>query len=311
MSCRWRVHPSRTAHRAGRPGDSGGDRDLQPPRGGELCDGCSLPVGLRNDNRGGHRLPGPNGRLPRGQRIGHSHRLGSGHGAWVHSWNSAEWSQTPPAPVASSWSLERRRRTWAEPATRVLGSKRRRRTRAATRIWVANDGSGTVQVLDAAGQVPAGATHTARDCSAVSAGARPRRQRQRRRRQRQRPPPRRQRPQPRRQRHDHDRTPNDDNDDDRSDDDHHHTPHDQAPRFTSDAGTTFRHGVFGSFTVTASGSPQPSLKDSGSLPSGVSFDRTSGVLSGTPKKSGFYRLTFTASNGTRPNATQSFTLIVE
>ena len=37
-------------------------------------------------------------------------------------------------------------------------------------IWVANDGSGMVQVLDAAGQVPAGATHTARDCAAVSAG---------------------------------------------------------------------------------------------------------------------------------------------
>ena len=35
----------------------------------------------------------------------------------------------------------------------------------ATRIWVANDGSGIVQVLDAAGQVPAGATHTAEDCS--------------------------------------------------------------------------------------------------------------------------------------------------
>ena len=37
-------------------------------------------------------------------------------------------------------------------------------------IWVANDGSGMVQVLDASGQVPAGATHTAKDCTAVSAG---------------------------------------------------------------------------------------------------------------------------------------------
>ena len=175
-------------------------------------------------------------------------------------------------------------------------------------IWVANDGSGMVQVLDAAGQVPVGATQTAKDCSAISAGgaatttttaaptttttstpptttttSSP-------------PtttttvaptttttvPP---------------TTTT--------------TPHNQAPRFTSDDGTTFRHDVFGSFTVTASGSPQPSLKVSGSLPSGVSFDRATGVLSGTPKKSGFYRLTFTASNGTRPNATQSFTLIVD
>jgi type VI secretion system secreted protein VgrG len=47
------------------------------------------------------------------------------------------------------------------------------------------------------------------------------------------------------------------------------------------------------------------------MPSGVSFDRDSGLLSGTPKKSGLYRLTFTASNGTRPNATQSFTLLVD
>ena len=177
-------------------------------------------------------------------------------------------------------------------------------------IWVVNDGSGIVQVLDAAGQVPTGATHTAKDCSAVSAGG---------------PatttttaaptttttttppttttlaptttttaPP---------------------------------TtttttsaptttttttaPHNQAPAFTSDDSTVFRHGTFGSFTVTASGSPQPSLKVSGSLPSGVNFDRTTGVLSGTPKKSGYYRLTFTASNGTRQTAMQSFTLIVE
>lgn len=179
-------------------------------------------------------------------------------------------------------------------------------------IWVANDGSGTVQVLDAAGQVPAGATHTAKDCTAVSAGdaatttttAAPTTTTST-------TPP---------------------------------TttttlaptttttteppttttttsaptttttttaPHNLAPAFTSEDSTTFRHGVFGSFTVTASGSPQPSLKVSGSLPSGVSFDRTTGVLSGTPKKSGLYRLTFTASNGTGQNATQSFTLIVE
>ena len=183
-------------------------------------------------------------------------------------------------------------------------------------IWVANDGSGMVQVLDAAGQVPVGATHTAKDCSAISAGgaatttttaaptttttstpptttttvaptttttvvatttttA---------------PPTTTSTTSP----------PTTTT-----------TPHDQAPRFTSDDGTTFRHGVFGSFTVTASGSPQPSLKVSGSLPSGVSFDRATRVLSGTPKKSGADRLTFTASNGTRPNATQSFTLIVD
>jgi hypothetical protein len=88
-------------------------------------------------------------------------------------------------------------------------------------------------------------------------------------------------------------------------------PHNQAPAFTSDDATTFRHGVFGSFTVTVSGSPRPSLRVSGSLPFGVSFNHTNGVLSGTPKKSGYYRLTLTASNGIRPNAIDRFMLIVD
>jgi prepilin-type N-terminal cleavage/methylation domain-containing protein len=179
-------------------------------------------------------------------------------------------------------------------------------------IWVANDGSGMVQVLDAAGQVPTGATHTAKDCSAVSAGG---------------PatttttaaptttttttpptttttlaptttttaPP----------------TTTTTTSAPTTTTTTTTAPPSQAPAFTSEDSTTFRHGVFGSFTVTASGSPQPSLKVSGSLPSGVNFDRTTDVLSGTPKRSGFYRMTFTASNGTRQNATQSFTLIVE
>ena len=179
-------------------------------------------------------------------------------------------------------------------------------------IWVANDGSGTVQVLDAAGLVPVGATHTAKDCSALSAGS----------------------PtttttnaapttttttapptttttivattstttEPPTTTTSTTIAPTTTTTS---------SPHDQAPRFTSDDGTTFRQGVFGSFTVTASGSPQPSLKVSGSLPSGISFDRSSGMLSGTPRKSGFYRLTFTASNGTRPDARQSFTLVVD
>ena len=176
-------------------------------------------------------------------------------------------------------------------------------------IWVANDGSGTVQVLDAAGQVPVGATHTAKDCGSVSAGGAA-------------------------------TTttataptttttsapttttttvmatttttePPTTTSTTSAPTTTTTTPQNQAPRFTSDDRTTFRQGVSESFTVTASGSPQPSLKVSGSLPSGISFDRSTGVLSGTPKRSGLYRLTFTASNGVRPNATQRFTLNVE
>jgi hypothetical protein len=63
--------------------------------------------------------------------------------------------------------------------------------------------------------------------------------------------------------------------------------------------------------VSASGTPQPSITETGTLPSGVSFNRTSDVLSGTAKKTGVYRLTFTASNGSRSKTTQSFTLTVQ
>jgi prepilin-type N-terminal cleavage/methylation domain-containing protein len=168
-------------------------------------------------------------------------------------------------------------------------------------IWVANDGSGIVQVLDAAGRVPAGATHTAKDCSAVSAGgvatttttAAPTTSTT--------PPTTTTSTEP----------PTTTTTTSAQSTTTTTAPHNEAPSITSDDSTTFRHGVFGLFTVTASGSPQPSLKISGSLPSGVSFNRTSGVLSGTPKKSGHYRVTFTASNGARPNATQPFTLIVD
>ena len=257
------------------------------------------------------------GSYPGGTGSASGHRLGSGHGARVHARSSTERSERRPlrwralglwCDVAKPrWHQQR-----GPVAQRGAGEPGQ-----ATRIWVANDGSGMVQVLDAAGQVPVGATHTAKDCSAISAGgaatttttAAPTTTTTT-------TPP---------------TTtttvaptttttvvatttttePPTTTSTTSAPTTTTTTPHNQAPRFTSDDGTTFRHGVFGSFTVTASGSPQPSLKVSGSLPSGVSFDRATGVLSGTPKKSGFYRLTFTASNGTRPNATQSFTLIVD
>jgi hypothetical protein len=91
---------------------------------------------------------------------------------------------------------------------------------------------------------------------------------------------------------------------------------DQAPSITSSATTTFTAGTAGSFTVTASGAPTPSLSESGALPSGVTFvDNGNGTasLSGTPAtgSGGNYPITITASNGTSPNASQSFTLTVD
>ncbi|HZU75627.1 MAG TPA: putative Ig domain-containing protein [Dehalococcoidia bacterium] len=85
----------------------------------------------------------------------------------------------------------------------------------------------------------------------------------------------------------------------------------QAPTFTSAPSTSFTVGQAGSFTVTASGSPAPSLSESGALPSGVSFNASTGVLSGTPAAgtAGSYPLQFTASNSAG-TANQQFTLTV-
>ena len=86
----------------------------------------------------------------------------------------------------------------------------------------------------------------------------------------------------------------------------------QAPAITSANNTTFTVGTAGSFTVTATGAPTPTLSESGALPSGVTFTAATGVLSGTPTAAtgGTYPITFTAQNGVGTNATQSFTLTV-
>jgi len=90
---------------------------------------------------------------------------------------------------------------------------------------------------------------------------------------------------------------------------------DQAPAITSASSTTFQVGAPGSFTVTSTGFPTPSLSESGALPAGVSFhDNGNGTasLAGTPGagSAGVYHLTITASNGVGAPATQSFTLTV-
>ena len=89
-----------------------------------------------------------------------------------------------------------------------------------------------------------------------------------------------------------------------------------APAITSPNNTTFTTGSAGSFTVATTGSPAPSITESGALPSGVSFKDNgngTGTLSGTPAAGtgGTYPLTFSASNGISPNASQSFTFTVD
>jgi YVTN family beta-propeller protein len=87
----------------------------------------------------------------------------------------------------------------------------------------------------------------------------------------------------------------------------------QPPTITSANSTTFQGGVAGSFTVTTTGSPTPSISESGALPSGVMFQDNgdgTGTLSGISTAGGTFPIAFTAQNGVSPNATQNFTLTV-
>jgi Putative Ig domain len=85
-----------------------------------------------------------------------------------------------------------------------------------------------------------------------------------------------------------------------------------APAITSANSATFVAGAAGTFTVVASGSLASTLSESGPLPSGVTFNAQSGVLSGTSASgtAGTYPIQFTASNGVGSNAVQNFTLTV-
>ena len=89
---------------------------------------------------------------------------------------------------------------------------------------------------------------------------------------------------------------------------------DQAPSFTSAPDVTFAVGDDDSFVVTASGNPTPTLSEKRNdvLPSGITFDPDTGILSGTPAHgtAGIYTLNFTADNGIGNDAAQTLTLTV-
>jgi hypothetical protein len=88
-----------------------------------------------------------------------------------------------------------------------------------------------------------------------------------------------------------------------------------APTITSAGSIMFTVAVAGSFTVTTTGTPIPSLSESGTLPAGVMFTDNgngSAMLSGTPAfgSGGTYPLTLTATNGVGTPTSQLFTLTV-
>ena len=85
------------------------------------------------------------------------------------------------------------------------------------------------------------------------------------------------------------------------------------PLFTSAAAASFTVGASSVFSVAATGYPAPTFSEAGALPSGLTFNDGTGLLSGTPATGtgGTYALTFMADNGVAPDATQSFLLTVD
>ncbi len=86
----------------------------------------------------------------------------------------------------------------------------------------------------------------------------------------------------------------------------------EVPSITSADSTTFAVGTDGSFQATASGYPTPiTWSETGALPSGVTLDGSTGLLSGTPAAgtAGTYPITLRATNSAG-TGTQAFTLHV-
>ncbi len=79
------------------------------------------------------------------------------------------------------------------------------------------------------------------------------------------------------------------------------------PVFTSPASTTFNEFSPSSFTPLATGTPAPTITESGALPTGISF--SGGALSGTPTQTGTFPITFTATSGAL-STNQTFVLTV-
>jgi hypothetical protein len=85
----------------------------------------------------------------------------------------------------------------------------------------------------------------------------------------------------------------------------------QAPAFTSAPPPNGTFSVAYAFTVAATGSPAPTFSvTSGALPTGLTLNATTGVISGTPGAGGTFAGTLTAANGVAPAATQAFSISI-
>jgi RHS repeat-associated protein len=85
----------------------------------------------------------------------------------------------------------------------------------------------------------------------------------------------------------------------------------QAPAFVSSPLPNGALNAPYSYQVAASGSPAPTISTpAGSLPPGLTLDGITGLVSGTPNTAGTYLGSLTATNGTPPDATQSFNVTI-
>jgi len=77
------------------------------------------------------------------------------------------------------------------------------------------------------------------------------------------------------------------------------------PAATAVAGTPY------SSTITASGMPSATYRvTSGVLPAGLTLDATTGAITGTPTTPGSYTFTVTAANGTTPDVSAVYSIVV-
>jgi trimeric autotransporter adhesin len=84
-----------------------------------------------------------------------------------------------------------------------------------------------------------------------------------------------------------------------------------APTIASAAAPSATQGAPYRFQLRASGYPTPTFEvATGSLPPGLTLDRATGLISGTPTQAGSYRFAIGATNGARPAASQTFTITV-
>jgi hypothetical protein len=88
---------------------------------------------------------------------------------------------------------------------------------------------------------------------------------------------------------------------------------DQAPTITSPATASFATGVAGTYTITTTGFPAPTLTETGTLPAGLTFKDNgngTGTISGTPTGTGTSTVTISATNASGSTATLSLAITV-